>query len=92
MEEEIGNCNDCGKSTFIELGDYYMVTPEIWNQYGLGGSYWSDETHTSWSEDTPSGMLCMKDLERRMGRKLQLSDLTGAPINSYWLDQLGVTQ
>lgn len=68
-----------------------MVTPEIWNEFGLGGSYYVNGINCDegWSEDTSSGMLCMKDLEKRMGRSLQLTDLmVDVPINSYWYSRL----
>jgi len=29
-------CADCGKDTFIESKDYYMVTTELWEKYGVG--------------------------------------------------------
>jgi len=78
-------CKDCGVNTFDQEGDYYMVTPNIWNEYGLGGSYYTGD---GWSEDEPSGMLCMRDLERRMGRKLRISDLMEVPLNDYWFFHL----
>lgn len=84
------NCKDCGVNTYEAPGDYYMVTPEIWNQYGLGGSYWINKSHLSWGEDKPSGMLCMKCLQTRMGRPLRLSDLMDALINTYWFNLLAV--
>jgi len=71
-------CHDCGKETHILNGDYYMVTPLIWNKYGLGGSYLYED---GWREDTPSGELCMSCLEDRMGRKLEKSDLLICPLN-----------
>lgn len=46
-------------------GDYYMVHNELWN-----------EVHPN-----IVGMLCLPCLERRVGRRLRLSDFTDAPIN-----------
>lgn len=46
-------------------GDYYMVHDVLW-----------DEVHPNMA-----GMLCLPCLEQRMGRRLQLSDFTSAPIN-----------
>lgn len=48
-------------------GDYYMVHKELWEQV-----HWSY-----------SGKLCLPCLEKRVGRRLKLSDFTGAPINSH---------
>lgn len=47
-------------------GDYHMIHNELWNQ-------------VQWSRH---GMLCLPGLEKRVGRRLTLSDFTGAPINS----------
>lgn len=30
------NCKDCDKDCFIENKDYYMITKELWKQYGVG--------------------------------------------------------
>lgn len=81
-------CVDCGKDTFEDPRDYYMVNMEIWNEFGLGGSSWSNDKE-SWIEDNgPVGMLCLDDLERRMGRKVILDDLPNWPINQYLRDSL----
>jgi hypothetical protein len=46
-------CNDCG-SNVVEIGEFYMSPPEIWNgQLGLG---WDDN-------------LCLGCLDKRLGRK-----------------------
>lgn len=29
-------CKDCGKDTFIERKDYYMVTHDLWYKFGVG--------------------------------------------------------
>lgn len=46
--------------------EYYMVHDHIWAQAGM---------------DKQGGMLCIGDLERRTGRKLNYTDFTHAPIN-----------
>lgn len=46
-------------------GDYYMVHNELW-----------DRVHPS-----GDGMLCLPCLEKRVGRRLRLSDFTDAPVN-----------
>jgi hypothetical protein len=47
-------------------GDYYMVHNELWSA----------------AHPNLYGMLCLPCLERRVGRRLTLSDFTGAAINS----------
>ncbi|MGE8063879.1 hypothetical protein [Pseudomonas sp. NPDC089569] len=47
-------------------GDYYMVHNDLWNRAHPNGH----------------GMLCLPCLENRVGRPLQVSDFTDAPINS----------
>lgn len=42
-------------------GEYYMVSSELWAASGLGPT---------------GGMLCLADLERRIGRPLAYSDFT----------------
>lgn len=29
-------CVDCGKDCFVDERDYYMVTHEVWDKYGVG--------------------------------------------------------
>jgi len=29
-------CVDCGKDTFLDNKDYYMVTNEVWKKHGVG--------------------------------------------------------
>ncbi len=79
-------CVDCGKDT-KNPKDYYMVKAVVWNKYGLGGSVdipkkkgggWFHKTGES------SGMLCVKCLETRMGRKLIKKDLYICELN--WLN------
>jgi hypothetical protein len=52
------HCVDCGKCT-SSSGEYYMVREEIWAASGLGPH---------------DGMLCLLDLERRIGRELSIDD------------------
>lgn len=86
-KEKRGECKDCGKSTFEHPGDYYMLKVEMWNKYADGNSI---ELHGGWSEEKPSGFLCMRCLEKRMGRKLLLSDLMPeCPANNYWFQFFG---
>lgn len=47
-------------------GDYYMINNELWSRV----------------HPNQAGMLCLPCLEKRVGRRLQLSDFTDAPINS----------
>lgn len=86
MEDEeeqdltVFNCADCGRSTLDDPRDYYMVSMEVWNEYGLGTTA-RRNPEGGWTEDEPSGMLCMDDMERRLGRKLTRDDLHECPLN-----------
>jgi hypothetical protein len=56
-------CNDCGVNV-IEIGDYCMLLPEIWNDtFGLG------------SHDN----LCIACIEKRLGRRLMAFDFSSFP-------------
>jgi len=53
-------CIDCGKCTHCS-GEYYMVRDALWEAAGIA----------------PEGsMLCLADLERRIGRTLTTNDFT----------------
>ncbi len=60
-------CKDCGKDTYIDEKDYYMVTEKIWKKFGLNGR----------------GMLCMNCMELRLGRKLIKTDLRKCDLNNW---------
>lgn len=30
------SCHDCGKDTFVDDKDYFMVTHDLWAQHGVG--------------------------------------------------------
>jgi hypothetical protein len=53
-------CVDCGVDTH-NSGEYYSVSDEVWAASGLAPN---------------DGMLCLADLERRIGRELILDDFT----------------
>jgi hypothetical protein len=54
------NCLDCGVDT-NQTDEYYMVNDDVWvGMAGMGSK----------------GMLCVDDLEKRMGRNLTLADFT----------------
>jgi hypothetical protein len=53
-------CIDCGKCTHCG-GEYYMVRDELWSAAGV---------------EPNGGMLCLHDLERRIGRALTTDDFT----------------
>lgn len=72
-------CENCRSQCWAHLGykcvdcgvctkhdEYYMVHPEIWAKSGVGPD---------------DGMLCVKDLETRIGRTLTKYDFTGCPLN-----------
>jgi hypothetical protein len=57
-------CLDCGRNV-VEIGDFLMLRPEIWN----------DELHLGWDDN-----LCLACIERRLGRKLRgLLDIVSLP-------------
>lgn len=86
---EIGDCKDCGDSTFDHPRDYYMVKCWVWNKYADGTSYRT--RRGAWDEEKLSGMLCMACLETRMGRKLRPSDLMlHVSINYWWYSFFGM--
>lgn len=63
-------CIDCGRCTMHMPGnkgmEYYMVTDEVWDKAGMH----------------PDGvMLCIADLEQRLGRELNRYDFTDCPLN-----------
>jgi hypothetical protein len=60
------NCLDCQVNTLDNL-EYYMVEDYVWQQSGL---------------DSCEGMLCIRCLEFRIGRKLISSDFPDLPINT----------
>lgn len=59
-------CVDCGTCT--SHGEYYSVLDSVWILSGL-------------SLEEGGGMLCIKDLERRIGRKLHRDDFKDRPLN-----------
>jgi YD repeat-containing protein len=58
-------CNDCGLNV-IRAGEYYMVSPQIWD----------DRLHLEWNDS-----LCIGCLESRLGRKLTTLDFIAVPQN-----------
>ena len=75
------NCNDCGKDTSIDKGDYYMVSVYIWNRYGLGKGLVYETPDGGICDWEKSGYLCMKCLTKRVGRKLLGNDFIDVPLN-----------
>ena len=64
-------CNDCGINV-VDIGDWYMATPEIWNeQLGLG---WNDN-------------LCIACLEQRLGRRVRRGDI-GPASSMHFVDDI----
>jgi hypothetical protein len=62
-------CVDCGKDT-SGSGEYYAVANEVWAASGLAPD---------------DGMLCLADLERRIGRLLTPDDFTALwPSREAW--------
>jgi hypothetical protein len=64
-EDDDGVCVDCGQHTSL-LKEYYHVHDEVWAKAT------TDETES---------MLCIGCLEERIGRTLEPSDFSDAPIN-----------
>ena len=62
-------CVDCGKDT-NKSGEYYMVRDEVWAASGI-------VPH--------GGMLCLRCLERRIGREINIKDFTAqCPTLKGW--------
>lgn len=71
MPEQLARyaCNDCGDSV-VSIGEFYMLKREIWqDQLGLG---WNDN-------------LCIGCLEKRLGRKISMSDMGSFPGYDWML-------
>lgn len=64
------HCNHCGKDVFKEIGDYFMLKDEIWQQ--VCNNHFVSKTH----------VLCKKCTEHYLGRELTLDDYNDAPVNS----------
>lgn len=64
------HCNHCGKDVFKEIGDYFMLKDEIWQQ--VCNNNFVSKTH----------VLCKKCTEHYLGRELTLDDYNDAPVNS----------
>lgn len=64
----IFDCKDCGVNT-NDIGEYYMVLDSIWKEAGMG-------------KEDGAGMLCIGDLEKRLGRTLTAKDfMPNVPVN-----------
>lgn len=57
-------CLDC-KVNVIEIGEYYMLKPELWEK--KLGLTWTDN-------------LCIGCLEKRLGRRVSIDDMGSFPI------------
>lgn len=64
------HCNHCGKDVFKEIGDYFMLKDEIWQQ--VCNNNFVSKTH----------VLCKKCTEHYLGRELTLDDYNDALVNS----------
>lgn len=62
---EQGKCIDCKRDTY-KIGEYYMVHDWLWQSADMSPN---------------GGMLCIKDIERRLKRKLTSSDFFLCPLN-----------
>jgi hypothetical protein len=69
----VSACADCGIGT-IQLGEWYMVRDEIWEQA------WCDRRR-SWQVLPGQEVLCIGCLEKRLGRTLMAGDFTDAQVN-----------
>lgn len=65
-EKKHWTCVDCGKDTWDNPRDYYMVKDKVWNKYGL--------------RDV-RGMICVGCFESRLGHKLKITEITLCPLN-----------
>jgi hypothetical protein len=66
-------CNDCDLKV-VTCGEFYMLQPDIWEkQLGLG---WEDN-------------LCIGCQEKRLGRKVSMSDMGSFPHYS-WMQPISI--
>lgn len=65
MKKEMGVCKDCKVNTYASK-EYYMVNDSVWASAGM---------------KPDNGMLCIKDLEKRLHRKLTSRDFFMCPLN-----------
>jgi hypothetical protein len=63
-------CRDCGVDTF-EINEYYMLLNEIWQEC---------------IPEEKSALLCIKCVEKRLGRKLTSADFSVCPLNTHPAD------
>lgn len=64
------HCNCCGKNVIKEIGDYFMLKDEIWQQ--VCNNDFVSKTH----------VLCKKCTEHYLGRELTIDDYNDSPVNS----------
>ena len=75
-------CADCLTNT-SRIGEYFMVTKEIWSLAWSGWRRPRDGVRRG-----RQSMLCIRCLERRIGRTLTHADFTDAPVNDPgWSDK-----
>ena len=67
-EKKGWRCLDCGKDTFLDDKDYYMVKEDIWEKIGA----------------PKFGMLCMDCLETRHGHKLRKEEILLCPLTEIF--------
>lgn len=60
-------CRDCGADT-LEIGEYYMLADAVWSAAWRHGS-------------RVAGMLCIRCVEARLGRRLRPADFSDARVN-----------
>ncbi len=73
----IDPCRDCGKPICYAT-DYYMVHDRLWcRAFKI-----KLERYPDGSNNCPAGMLHIKCLEKRLGRKLRQRDFPDFPVNN----------
>lgn len=70
------HCNHCGKDVFKELGDYFMLKDDVWEQVCDNGFASKDM------------VLCKRCTEYWLGRKLTIDDYNDAPVNEFIIKKL----
>jgi hypothetical protein len=80
-------CLDCKVDTGLDgIAEYFHVHEKVWNT-ALGQPDAPTDRFVPGLSD--AGFLCIECLERRLGRELNASDFSDAPINDpiqfYWM-------
>jgi hypothetical protein len=75
-------CHDCGTDTTPCTGRRGCRHKQRWEWYMVHASVWRAAGMPRMTVETGGGFLCIGCLERRLGRNLNPTDFTDAPVNN----------